>query len=147
MDPVTAVGLLASIIQVIDATTTVIKYLNDFRKAPNDRVRLSQEATNLLSLLITLRSMVEEAKTTDPWFAHIRSLGVMNGPLDQVKDAMEELAGKLQTEPGLKRLCQDLMWTVDKKQCNEVLTKIERLKTLILLARQEDSLLVLISAC
>jgi hypothetical protein len=46
--------------------------------------------------------MVEEAKTRDLCFIHIRSLGVVNGPLDQVKEAMEDLARKLQPEPGMK---------------------------------------------
>lgn len=92
MDPVTVAGLVASIVQVIGSTTTVIQCLNDVRKATSDGARLSQEATNLLSLLITIRSMVEEAKTEDPWFTHIRSLGAVNGPLDQVKQAMEDLA-------------------------------------------------------
>jgi hypothetical protein len=146
MDPVTAVGLLASIIQVIDATTTVIQYLNDVRKAPNDRARLAQEAKNLLSLLITMRYKVEEANTVDPWFTNIRFLGTVNGPLDQFKEAMEDLARKLQPEPGIRKFSQNLIWTIDKKECSETLTKIERLKTLILLARQEDSLSVLIPA-
>lgn len=123
MDPVTEVGLVASIVQVISSTTTVIQYLNDVRKATSDRARLSQEATNLLSLLILMRSVVEEENTEDPWFAHIRSLGVVNGPVDQVKHAMEDLARKLHPEPGMKRLGHNLIWTLDKKECSETLAK------------------------
>jgi hypothetical protein len=99
----------------------------------------------LLSLLTTTRYKVEEANTADPWFTSIRSLGVPNGPLDQFKAAMEDLARKLQPESRLKKSGRDLIWAIDKKECSEILTKIERFKSLILLARQEDSLSVLIS--
>jgi hypothetical protein len=145
MDPVTAVGLLATIIQVIDATATAVQYLNDVRKAPNDRARLAQEATNLLYLLTTMRYEVEKANTADPWFNNIHSLGAVNGPLDQFKEVMEDLARKLYPESRLKKFAKDFIWSIDKKECSEILTKIERFKTLILLARQEDSLSVLIS--
>ena len=124
MDPVTAIRLLASIVQVIDTTATAVQYLSDVRKAPKDRARLAQEATNLLSLLTTIRYKVEEANTVDPWFTSIRSLGVPNGPLDQFKAAMEDLARKLQPESRLKKSGKDLIWTIDKKECSEILTKI-----------------------
>jgi hypothetical protein len=80
MDPVTLAGLAASIVQLIDATTTVIKYLNDVKDAPKDRATLAREGSSLLALFTDLRYRVEEAKPTDPW---LRSLGVKGGPLDQ----------------------------------------------------------------
>jgi len=140
MDPVTAFGLVASIVQLIDTTTTVIKYLNDVEKAPKDQARLAQEATNLLPLLTSMRDTVKEAKTTDQCFSRICSLGSMNGPLDQLKEAMEDLAKKVQPETGFKKISKALLWTIDKKECNEILEKIERVKTLIVLTLQEANL-------
>lgn len=55
MDPVTVVGLAASIVQLIDATTTVIKYLNDVKDAPKDRATLAREGSGLLALFTDLR--------------------------------------------------------------------------------------------
>lgn len=140
MDPVTALGLVASIVQLIDTTTTVIKYLNDVEKAPKDQARLAQEATNLLPLLTSMRDTVKEAKATDQCFSRICSLGSMNGPLDQLKEAMEDLAKKVQPETGFKKIGKALLWTIDKKECNEILEKIERVKTLIVLTLQEANL-------
>jgi hypothetical protein len=82
MDPITAVGLAASVVQLIDATTTAIKYLNDVNDAPTDRATLAREGSSLLALFTDLRYRVEEADSTGAWFAGIRSLGVEGGPLD-----------------------------------------------------------------
>jgi hypothetical protein len=99
MDPVQAVGLAASIVQVIDATTTAIKYLNDVKDAPKDRAMLAREGSSLLVLFIDLRYKVEGADPTSVSLVSICSLGVEGGPLDQFEDTMEELTRKL--KPGL----------------------------------------------
>ncbi|KAH0551049.1 hypothetical protein GP486_007597 [Trichoglossum hirsutum] len=140
MDPVTAVGLAASIVQLIDGTAKVIKYLNDVKDAPKDRARLAREATSLLAILTDLRYKVEEANPTDPWFTGVLSLGVEGGPLDQFNEALEELTRKLKPEKGIKKLSKTLLWTLDKIEIDRAFTKIERLKTLVSLALQDDHL-------
>src|SRR5437016_4107168 len=128
MDPVTVVGLAASIVQLIDATTKAIKYLNHVKDAPKDRAILAQEATSLLALLTNLRYRVEETKSTDPWFTAVRLLGVEGGPVEQFKGAIEELARKLKPGTGVKKFGKALLWTLDKNEINNILSKIERLK-------------------
>ncbi|KAH0534081.1 hypothetical protein FGG08_007315 [Glutinoglossum americanum] len=140
MDPVTVVGLAASIVQLINATTKAIKYLNDVKEAPKDRARLAREATSLLALLIDLRYRVEEAESTDPWFAGVCSLGVEGGPLEQFKKAIEELAEKLKPEGGMRKFGKALLWTLDKNEIGNTLSRIERLKTLVGFALQKDHL-------
>lgn len=140
MDPVTAIGLVASIIQLIDVTAQTIKYLNDIKEAPKDRGRLARETTSLLGLLTDLRYRVEEAKSAEPWFTSVRALGVEGGPLSQFYEAMETLVGKLRLERGLKKLGKALVWTLEKNDVLEILSKIERLKTLVSLALQNDHL-------
>jgi hypothetical protein len=65
MDPITAVGLAASIVQLINATTKALKYLNDVKDAQKDRATLAREASSLLALITDLRNKVEEAEETD----------------------------------------------------------------------------------
>ena len=134
------VGLAAGIVQLIDAITKAIKYLNDVKEAPKDRATLAREATSLLILLTDLRYRVEEAKLTDPWLTGVHSLGVEGGPLDQFKEAMEELARKLKPETGIKKFGRTLLWTLDKNKINDIISKIERLKALVGLALQKDHL-------
>jgi hypothetical protein len=142
MDPVTVVGLTAGIVQLIDATMKAIKYLNDVKDAPKDRAMLAREAISLLALFTDLRSRLEEAKSTDPWFTGVRSLGVEGGALDQFKEALEELARKLKPEGGIKKFGKSLFWTLDKSDISCFLSKIERLKTLVGLSLQRDHLWV-----
>lgn len=60
-DPLTAIGLAASIVQLIDATTKAYKYLNEVKHATKERAELAMEAANLVPLLTSLRNRVEKA--------------------------------------------------------------------------------------
>ena len=140
MDPGTAVALAASIVQLINTTMTAIKYLNDVKDAPKDRSRLALEATSLLMLLTDLRYRVEEVGASDLRLTAVASLGVEKGPLEQFKDAMETLIRKLKPKTGMEKLGMALLWSLDKKEIDDLLSKIERLKSLIGLALQSDHL-------
>ena len=136
------VGLAASIITIIDISTKTVKYLQDVKDAPAARRRLSVEVTSLLSLLTNLQYRVEEAKATEPWLQGVRSLAVENGPLDQIKETMEDLACKLQPVGKFKESVGALTWTLKKKQTDDMLSKIDRLKAHINLSLQKDQLYV-----
>ena len=142
MDPITVVGFIAAIVQLIGVTSKAVNYFNDVRSAPKDRAKLAREATNLLSLFTELRYRVEETTSTDPWFTGLRSLGEKDGPLIDFKNEIERVADKLELAPapGLVNLRRVLCWTLDKKEIGDILFKIERLKTLIGLALQKDHL-------
>ncbi|KAJ8121182.1 hypothetical protein ONZ43_g2301 [Nemania bipapillata] len=141
MDPVSAIGLVASIIQLIDATTKVVGYVNDVKDAPAERAQFARHASSLLALLTDLRYRAEEAKSaSEPWFLALRRLAVEGGPLEQLRDQMECLATKLQpiSADRFKKVQKALTWTLDKKEIVQILAQIERIKTLITLALQED---------
>jgi hypothetical protein len=140
MDPITAVGLIASIVQLIDTISKAISYLKDVKDAPKDRAKLAREASSLLLLLTDLRYRVEETNSTDSWFIGLRSLAGHGGPLIQFKEAMEELADRLKPTTGIKKVGKALWWAHDKEEIDIILSKIERLKTLASLALQKDHL-------
>ena len=140
MDPMTVVGFVAALVQLVDATSKAIKYVNDIKDAPKDRARLAREATNLLSLFTDLRYRVEEVDTNDPWFTGLRSLAGEGGPLHDFKIVMEDLTDSLQLGTGVQKLRKALYWTLDKKKSDAILSRIERLKVFISLALQKDHL-------
>ena len=140
MDPITVVGFLAAIVQLIDTTSKVVTYFNGVKNAPKERAKLTREVTGLLLLFTDLRCRVEEVTTsTDSWFTGLQSLGEEGGPLMEFKIAMEEIADKL-TPAKAMNLGRLLRWTLDKKEIDALLSKIERLKTLVCLALQKDHL-------
>lgn len=144
MDPATAVCLVASVAQIITVTTRVVGYLNDIKDAPNDRARLAIEVASLTTLFTSLRYTVEGSTSSDPWLLGVRSLGVENGPLEQFKEAMELLAEKLKPQSGLKKFGLKLLWTLDKKEIGDIMSRIERTKSLVELALQRDNLWVFV---
>lgn len=140
MDPLSlTVGMTA----LIGTTAQVVNYLNDVKDAPKERAKLASEVACLYPLLIQLKYRVDEAKAGDKWYESTRTLlGGPNGPINHFGNALAELAGKLMPAAGLKEFGRKLIWTLDKKECKDILDKIERLKTLIGLALQEDTLQV-----
>ncbi|SLM33723.1 hypothetical protein LPUS_02266 [Lasallia pustulata] len=137
MDPVTAIGLVASITQLIGVIAKTIGYLNDVKDAPKDRSRLIHEASRLLALLTDLNYTLESADTMELWLGTVRSQG-MKDVLDLLQRSMEELAKKIKPEHGIKGLGKRLLWTLDKKEILEILAKIERVKSLVGMALQRD---------
>ena len=140
MDPITAVGLVASIVQLIECTAKTIGYINHVNDAPKQRARLAREATILLSLLTDLRYRIDDADTNDPWFEGLFLLGGTEGPIDLFREDMEALAKKLKPETGLAKVGKRLVWPLDDKKIQEIINKIERLKTTINYALQKDIL-------
>jgi len=111
------------------------------KDASRDRAKLATEAASLLVLLTKLR-YAEEADRGDAWFTGIRSLGQSNGPLEQFKRALEQLATKLGPVNGsrVKKFSKTLSWTLNKEKINDTLSEIERLKTNVGLTLQKDHL-------
>lgn len=58
----------------------------------------------------------------------------------EFKSAMENLADKLAPATGVKNLKRVLRWTLDKKEVDAILSRMERLKTLVGHALQKDHL-------
>ena len=138
MDPVTVLGLVASIVQLINGISRVIKYAGEVRNAPNEREAVSLEAANLISLLMALKQRAEADSCKASWFSSVRSLGMPQGPIPQLYEAVEQLGTRLKLR---KKMINDyLMWPSDRKECVIILARIERLKSLIGLTLNDDLL-------
>lgn len=92
MEPLSAT---ASIIAVLQLSNKVLHYLNDIKDAPKDRTQCAIEILNLCSLLYKLRDHVEAADPSQPWYMAVQSIAASNGPLDQMKQALEAIHAKL----------------------------------------------------
>jgi len=132
--------MTASIIAVLQLTESLMGYLNTVKNASADQRNIATEAASLYSLLITLRFRVEAACSDDPWYQQVRKLSNENGPLDQFKSSLESIATRIQPDTGALKAIKALAWNFEKAKVEEALTKIERLKTLVGLALQDDLL-------
>ena len=139
MDPITVVSLAATVAQLFDATSKVVKYLHDVKNAPKECRQLAREISNLLPLFNDLKYRIEDSKSEDPLFNSLKSLGGKGSPLEAFRDTLEQTATKLGPRLGIHRVTAALSWTIEKKEVDSLLAKIERLKSLIGLALQKDS--------
>ncbi|KAL8853045.1 MAG: hypothetical protein Q9221_002075 [Calogaya cf. arnoldii] len=128
MEPI---GIAASLAQLIHFTLKTVKYLSSVKNAPKDRAGLLKEISSLVPLLVGLQDHVDEAKQPDTWFVGVRSLVVNNGPLDQLRQILEQLKDKLKPKKGIENTARNLIWTLDKPCCENMLQVIERAKSTI----------------
>ncbi|KAL8858822.1 MAG: hypothetical protein Q9178_004739 [Gyalolechia marmorata] len=136
-----AVGLAGSIAALINVTLKTIKYLNSVKEASDDRLKLSAETSSLLPLLINLKNQVDRKSNGEVWFDCVKSLAVENGPIDQLREALVQLTEKVKpkTKNGLKNLTRAFVWPFEKGYCEQILWKVERAKSRISLAVQQDT--------
>jgi hypothetical protein len=139
MDPVTAIGLVASLAQLIEVTTKVLGFLNDVKNAPRARGELSLETANILTLLIRLRLRVEDTKSPNQiWFSSLKALTQPpGGVLMHLEDAFNELSEKLKPS---SFITARLKWHFDKKDVDSIQERIRRAQDMISLALQDDTL-------
>lgn len=137
MDPL---SVTASIIAILQLSAKVLGYLNDVKDASKDRMQCAVETSNLYNLLFNLRVHLEEGSPDEPWYTAVRALDVENGPLDQFKQALEILQTKMTDGGRLKKARKALLWTFKKEEIASILSRMERLKTLIKIALQMDDL-------
>jgi hypothetical protein len=133
-------SVAASIIALLQLTGAVIGYLNDVKDAPKECQQCAIEASNLQSLLINLLYQLNQGQTGDRWYTAVRAFNVENGPLDQYKQALEQLRSKVEIQDGIQKVKRRLLWKFSKEEVTSILARMERLKTHVSFALQMDQL-------
>ena len=131
MDPL---SVSAGIIAVLQLSSTVFGYLKDATEATGDRKRLLDEVTSLHFLLFPLVDQMKEAEGDDTWSASLRSLKTPGGPLEQFRVELQRVASKLERVAGVKKFGKAITWPFQKEEVKEILSTIERQKSLFILA-------------
>ncbi|KIX08660.1 uncharacterized protein Z518_03317 [Rhinocladiella mackenziei CBS 650.93] len=139
MDPL---SLAASIVAVLQLTSTLTSYINEVRNATAEQAKVAVEASNLYGLLTTLRFRVQEARSDDPWFNQVKLLGSKNGPLDQFKDTLEIMVNEVLSFRKRDQIKSALSWKFTKKEVGNAVARMERLKSLISCALTNDLMYV-----
>ena len=139
MDPL---SITVSVLTLLQLTEKVIKYARQTKDAPKERTRVLQEASGLVGLLITLKSLVDDSDPKDPWLRATSRLATSNGPLEQYRSVLEKLIGKIMPGDGLRKIGQALVWKFTKEDISDLLSQIERVKSLIDIALGMDDMLV-----
>lgn len=134
------VGIVGSIVAVLQLTGTIVKYVNDVRDCSTDCDRLLSELGGAASSLQSFQGLLENPNLAHIWLASSRSLALPGGPLEQYRLALEKLATDLKPVTGWKKAGRSVVWPFRKKEMADVLRVIERQKTLFVLALQNDQM-------
>ena len=122
-------GASASILALLEATRKLIKYVSSVKDSSKERRSLKEESEGLVKQLDSLQRTPGDA-------GHLIAL---KGPFDQLREALEQLNKKVEPKKDGKDYARALTWTLEKYHCNEILGKIERVKSLISLALEGDT--------
>lgn len=133
MDPL---SVTASVIAILEATTSVISFLNQVKDAPKERNKVKLEAAALYSLLTQLNCRVDEAGSHEAWYVSVKALNYEHGPLDLYKTSLKEL----QTKMSNKKFGTAIQWPRIKNDITALLSTMERLNSLVTVALEMDHL-------
>ncbi|EXJ72482.1 uncharacterized protein A1O5_04987 [Cladophialophora psammophila CBS 110553] len=142
-----AIGVGASLVQIINAAVASIDYLRQVRVSSNERRKLSDEATALRGLLLQLGEKLNQAEQrSNGGSVGTRLLSGPSGQLAVLGNSLSELTARLgQSVPQANSvrykfqvIQQKFAWPSERKRCMETLECIERTKTFVLLALQQD---------
>lgn len=138
------VGFAASTIAILELSSKAINYLRSVAGAHEDRRRLLNEVVNASSLLSLLHIRLQGAKgsSSEISLEAVKLLMVEDGPLAQFQSLLSSLLHKLQHPKGVKgpREIKDLLWPFKQAEYREIIDSLERYKTCLLLAIQNDHL-------
>ena len=131
MDPVTAIGLLASIESLAEGAFRIVSYLNTIREGGKQRLRLFTELNSLWMVLKLVEGHFdpEEGDVGEPWLKTIAVLDEENGVFDQIQATFDELMDRLQPKAGHRKVAQTLRWPFDKSDVEALTAHLERLKS------------------
>ncbi|KAK0219044.1 hypothetical protein IW262DRAFT_1483378 [Armillaria fumosa] len=135
-----AIGIASSITTLIENTVTVINYLKDVKHASKERDEFLTELEHLETCLSGLKLTIQRSTEDDPWLVTLQQFHDSDG-FKQLLDLLNGLKTKL--KPGssrLKRMWRRMNWTVVKDSVMGDLSRVERFKSLILIAEQHDNL-------
>lgn len=134
-------GVVSGIIAVADLTYTVLGYLKSVHDAGKDIQDYNREAPNFAELLTSLAVHVAQSggQNGDSWFQSVQTL--QRGPMQQYQTAVETFKEKVTHGTGFReKIIQRITWKFVKEDVKEILAKMERLKSLIVIALQKDHL-------
>ncbi|KAJ7453546.1 hypothetical protein B0H11DRAFT_2245368 [Mycena galericulata] len=119
------VGLIASVLQLVDVIVQSRDYVKGFRDAPKDQLALLHEIQGLENLFRELDRRIKSNRISGHAMDDLRE------SLVQVRDTMKRLIKKVDSD-GISKISRRLVWPLwGKKDVQEGLDTIERFKSLL----------------
>ncbi|KAL5623863.1 hypothetical protein FOBRF1_003113 [Fusarium oxysporum] len=135
MDPLSTT---ASIIATIQLSSEVVKYVNAAAGATNQRKRLREEVRTCEYILQQLKDGADDSEEGKAWSRTIEALQGPKGPLGRLDVTLQTIQAKLLSKGGHKKVLETLKWPFTEREVEKILAAIEREKSLLWLALEND---------
>jgi hypothetical protein len=139
MDPL---SIAVNVLTLLQLTEKIVSYIQETKDASKEQARILGEAFSLVWLLRRLKECIGGHSSQDPWLQATSGLVALGGPLDQYKHTLEILVPKIIPSHGLRKVGQVLAWKFNREEVIGLLSQIERVKSLVLIALEMDHRLV-----
>ena len=151
-----AVSAAASIIHMIEAVSSATRYIHEVKGGASERERLRSELGRLVNLLNELKAKAYGSEQQQPNnYPRTSALAQPTGPLVALQESIETLTKHLSpyrrvkgpstsaTNTAVRQWAffdvrTGFAWPKRKRTCSEALGDVERTKSLILIALQQD---------
>jgi hypothetical protein len=128
-------SISASIIGILQLSAVVVQHINAMKDAADERKKLLAEIGATSDLLAIINNPVRQAQHGDSW----ESLRKTGGPLEQLEAVLKKLDAKLTpATTSLSKVKKAMTWPFKKGEIDGLIGSIERQKTLLTLAVQND---------
>ncbi|KAF4119675.1 Ankyrin repeat [Geosmithia morbida] len=140
MDPL---SIATSAVAIMSLCKKTIEYLQRVKQSSKECNRLKAEIRSAAAVLETFTEVVQDAELEKgEWTITVRSIGSQEGPLQLLQDSLEALQRKLisatPSSGSVSRLGKSLMWPFKSGEFRDTITVIDRQKSLLLLALEND---------
>ncbi|KAK0215975.1 hypothetical protein EDD85DRAFT_441135 [Armillaria nabsnona] len=151
-----ALGVASSIVTLVEVSWTIFQYLKDVKEASEQWDSLSTELLGLVHWLNEVKLFIDTAQPNDPWLVTMQRL---SGPVVQLTVLLKDLEKEFKLAPSgtmekvtkpstdrpksqllgkVKEVKCRLLWRFKKESVEDALKKIERIKSLMIIAVQHD---------
>lgn len=124
----------ASIIAVIQLSSSVVGYINAATGAKEERLRLREGVQSCDNILQQLKDNADGLEAGKEWSKTIEALEAPGAPLGRLWTLLNAVETKLQPKNGVQNTCTALKWPWKCKEVDKIIAAIEREKTLLSLA-------------
>lgn len=116
-----ALGAAASVIAVLQLSTSVIEYINAASGATKERRELRGEIRACIQILQELKDEAGDSEEGQRWQSTINALEEPGAPLGRLWAVLTIMAVKLQPKRGLKKIVGSLKWPFEEKELGKMI--------------------------
>jgi len=132
-------GATASIVAVLELSGRIVKYVNAAAGSLESRRQVRHEVRACQSLLQQLKDEADDSEASRRWIETVKTLEAPNAPLGRLFLTLRIIEIKLAPRKGFKQTLDMLKWPFTETEIQKLLAAVEREKSLLLLALENDS--------